>query len=104
MSIVSMGKGIKMAVRRQRQEIQQMFDLLDPQSQRIALFIAQKYGRRLAFRYIVRASKEQPSLILPSKNQGFLMRVSQSIRGWARSFFSSDDAEDDSRNLIFHMV
>jgi len=89
-----------MTVRKQREEIQQMFDSLDPQSRRIAVRIAQKFGRRFAFRYIVRTSKEQQHVVLPSKNRGFLIGIFYRIRGWMRSVFVGDDSEGDSRNLI----
>jgi hypothetical protein len=89
-----------MAGRKQREEIRHAFESLDQKSQCIALHIARKFGHRFAFKYILRTHKSQCSMVPVPTYPGFFSKIFQSGRRWMRSFFTSDDSEDDSRNLV----
>jgi len=88
-----------MTSKRRSEEIQQMFASINPRSQRTALLIAHKFGRRFAFRYISRVYNEGQQTIIPPQNN-VLIRIFHSIR----SLFTSDDSEDDSRSLKVRLI
>ena len=85
-----------MAIRKERKEIQHMFKSLDPKSQQIAVHIAQKFGRRFAYRYIVRVSAEQPSSVVTLQQPGFFAKIFHRIRKGLQALFISDDSEGES--------